>query len=186
MRPFLNDMAVPKEFTKMLFFKCLDTMKENNCVVRCTASGQIVEIDAIELNTMLSHADTHVKGLRNVREKAAHYQSLAMLCENLHNYDQAVTQLRKALRLYCRCDRAEMTQHYKRDAKYCAEWIDRLSVLAFDEGTRPHMLRDVTKYYEVMYWVSMEDADYEQYCDEGRVPRIDYNAWRLIARQLCA
>ena len=161
-------------------------MTENNCVVRCSASGQIIEIDAIELNTMLSHADAHVKGLHNVREKAAHYQSLAMLCENLHNYDQAMNQLRKALRLYCRCDRAEMTQRYARDAKYCAELMYRLSNLAFGEGTRPHMLRDVVKYYDVMYWVSMEDADYNQYYDEGRVPRIDYNGWRLIARQLCA
>lgn len=161
-------------------------MTENNCVVRCTAGGQIVEIDAIELNTILSHADAHVKGLRDVREKAAHYQSLAMLCENLHNYDQAVAQLRKALRLYCRCDRAEMTQRYVRDAKYCAEWIDRLSVLACGEETRSHMLRNVTKYYEVMYWISMEDSVFNMNYDEGRVPRIDYNGWRLIARQLCA
>lgn len=161
-------------------------MTENNCVVRCTAGGQIVEIDATELNIMLSHADAHVKGLRNVREKAAHYQSLAMLCENTNNYGQALSQLRKALRLYCRCDYSEMTQHYKRDAKYCAEWIDRLRLLAFGSETRSHMLRDVTKFYEVMYWVSMDDAVYDQYYDEGLVPHIDYNAWRFIARQLCA
>lgn len=160
-------------------------MTESTCVVRCTASGQIVEIDGNELRTMLRNADTHVQDLHSVREKAAYYQCLAMLCENVQNYIQALPLLRKALKLYCSSDREEMTCHYMRDAKYCAEWIDRLRRLVFGNDFRTHTLRDVTKYYEVIYWVSMEDAVYDQYYDDGLVPQIDYNGWRLIARQLC-
>lgn len=161
-------------------------MTQNNCVVRCTADGRIVEISQLELHTLICDADEHVKSLNSTGERAAYYQRLATVCESTRNYGQAIMLLRKALAQYCRHDVKEMTQHYGRAAKSCAARIDRLRRLAFG-GEQLSIRRDVITFYDELYWLRLLDENpeaWDLYCEAGRISDIDQAQWHLIVSQL--
>ncbi len=161
-------------------------MTQNNCVVRCTADGRIVEISPLELHILICDADEHVRSLHGAGERATYYQRLATVCESTRNYGQAIMLLRKALAQYCRHDVKEMTQHYGRAAKSCAARIDRLRRLAFG-GEQLSIQQDVVTFYSQMYWLRLLDEKpevWDLYCDAGRIPELDQAQWQLIVRQL--
>lgn len=161
-------------------------MTQNNCVVRCTADGCIVEISPLELHILICDADEHVRSMHNAGERAAYYQRLATVCESSRNYGQAIMLLRKVLAQYSRHDVKEMTQHYGRAAKSCAERIDRLRRLVFG-GEQLSIQQDVITFYTQMYWLQLLDEKpevWDRYCDEGCIPELDQAQWQLIVSQL--
>ena len=162
-------------------------MTQNNCVVRCTAEGSIIDINPIELHHLIQDADKHINSMHGVGQRAAYYQRLATLCETSGNNGQAIGLLRKALALYCRHDIIDCTQHFGQAAKSCARHIDHLRRRAFGNDHSFSMLSDVITFYDELYWMCLLDEKpevWDIYCAEGKIHKLDHNQWLLLVRQL--